>query len=101
MTRLAIRVQPGARRAGLVGRMQDGTLKVAVTAPPADGRANAAVAELMAEVLGLKSRQVSVVKGATSRAKTIEVDGLSAAAVNERLAQALAAVEKEKAKHAQ
>ena len=97
MTRLAIRVQPGAKRAGLVGRMQDGTLKVAVTAPPEGGRANAAVAGLMAEALGLKPRQVSVVKGAASRSKTIEVDGLTPAEVNERLARALAA--KERAKH--
>lgn len=91
MTRLAIRVQPSARRAGLVGRLADGTLKVAVTAPPEDGRANAAVGELMAEVLGLKARQVRVVKGMSSRSKTIEIDGLDEGETQARLAAALAA----------
>lgn len=94
MTKLAIRVRPSARRAGLLGRLGNGTLKVAVTAPPEDGRANAAVGELMAKVLGLKPRQVRVVKGLGSRAKTIEIDGLDEGDVHERLTAALAAAAK-------
>jgi uncharacterized protein len=91
VTRLAIRVQPGARREGVVGRLGDGTWKVAVTAPPEGGRANAAVVEVLADALGLKARQVTVVKGAASRAKTLEVEGLEAAEVDAKLAAALAA----------
>jgi uncharacterized protein (TIGR00251 family) len=101
VTRLAIRVQPSARRAGLVGRLADGTLKVAVTAPPEDGRANAAVGELMAELLGLKARQVRVVKGMSSRSKTIEIDGLDEVEAQARLAAALAAAARGKASDGQ
>jgi len=96
VTRLAVRVQPGARRAGLAGRLADGTWKLAVTAPPADGRANAAVVELVADVLGLRARQVRLVKGMGSRSKTIEIDGLEAAEIERRLAAALAAAAREK-----
>jgi len=94
VTRLAIRVQPGARRGGLAGRLADGTWKLAVTAPPEDGRANAAVVELMAELLGLKPRQVRVTRGAGSRSKAIEIEGLAADEVERRLAAASAAARK-------
>ena len=90
MTRIAIRVQPRARRAGVVGRLEDGTWKFAVTAPPEGGRANAAVVEGVAALLGLSRRQVAVVAGATSRSKTIEVEGLDAGAIDARFAAALA-----------
>ena len=101
MTKLAIRVQPSARRAGLTGRLGDGTLKLAVTAPPEDGRANAAVGEMLADVLGLKARQVRVVMGLGSRSKTVEIDGLDEVEVEARLAAALAAAAKAKASDGQ
>ena len=88
--KLAVRVQPGARRSALIGRMADGTLKLAVTAPPEDGRANAAVLELLAGTLGVKVRQLEVVRGASSRAKVIAVEGLEAADVARRIDAALA-----------
>ena len=86
---MAIRVQPGARRSGPVARMADGTWKFAVTAPPEGGRANAAVVAGVAEVLGLRAAQVAVVTGATSRSKTIEIEGLSAGEIDARFAAAL------------
>lgn len=88
-SRLAVRVQPGARRSGLKGRLADGTLQVAVTAPPEGGRANLAVAEVLAGALGLRPRQVTVARGATSRAKVIEIEGLGPDEVQRRLARAL------------
>jgi len=90
VTRIAIRVQPGARRTGVVSRMSDGTWKIAVQAPPEGGRANAAIAEWVAGTLGLKPRQVAVVKGATSRSKTIEVEGRDRSAIDARFTAALA-----------
>ena len=65
---LAVRAQPGARKAGVLGE-QAGALKVAVTAPPEDGRANQALTELLREWLGLKRSQVELVGGATNRNK--------------------------------
>ncbi|MFN8589532.1 MAG: DUF167 domain-containing protein [Candidatus Eisenbacteria bacterium] len=86
---LAVRVQPGARRNALTGRLASGEWKLAVTAPPEDGRANDAVVELLAQLLDLKRRQVTVARGASSRSKTIAVEGLSAADAEARLAAEL------------
>ena len=87
--RLAVRVHPGARRTALLGRLESGEWKLAVNAPPEDGRANDAVVELLAELLGLKRRQVSVARGLSSRSKQVEVEGLGEAEAAARLAAAL------------
>lgn len=73
-------VQPRASRAKL-GPVHDGRLKVAVTSPPVDGEANAAVIELVAKSLGVAKSAVEVVAGVTSRRKTIRVAGVSRAAI--------------------
>ena len=73
---LAVRAQPGARKAGVMGE-QAGALKVAVTAPPEDGRANAALTELLREWLGLKRSQVELASGATNRNKQFLIRGLT------------------------
>jgi hypothetical protein len=83
--RLAVRVQPGARRSAVVGRLASGEWKVAVSAPAEGGRANAAVTELLADALGLKRRQVSVTRGHASRSKQIEIAGLEPADIERRL----------------
>lgn len=89
--RIAVRVHPGARRDALVERLSNGEWKVSVSAPPEGGRANEAVVELLAELLGVKRRQLTVTRGAASRAKTIEVTGLETGEAERRLAAALAA----------
>ncbi|HTL32467.1 MAG TPA: DUF167 domain-containing protein [Kofleriaceae bacterium] len=75
-------VQPRASRAK-VGPLHDGRLKVAVTSPPVDGEANAAVVELIAKTLGVAKSAVRVVAGTSSRRKTLEVAGVSRASVEE------------------
>ena len=74
---LAVRAQPGARKAGVVGE-QAGALKVAVTAPPEDGRANHALTELLRAWLGLKRSQVELAAGATNRNKQFLIRGVTA-----------------------
>jgi uncharacterized protein (TIGR00251 family) len=86
--RLELRVQPGARERALAGWRADGSLKVKVTEPPEDGRANQAVIELLAECLGVRRAAVTVVRGASSRSKTVEVAGLTFEQVRARLAAA-------------
>jgi uncharacterized protein (TIGR00251 family) len=88
--RLRLRVQPGARRTALLQRMPGGEWKVAVSAPPLDGRANDAVVELVSELLGVRRAQVKLVRGASARSKVVEVEGVSAEAAETRLAKALA-----------
>jgi uncharacterized protein len=73
-------VQPRASRAK-VGPVHDGRLKVAVTSPPVDGEANAAVIELLAKTFGVAKGAVSVIAGATSRRKTVRVAGITRAAL--------------------
>ena len=92
--RIALRVQPGARRAGLKGRRADGALQVAVTAPPEDGRANRAVVELLSELLGVPARQMRVLRGGSSRGKTVEIEGVEPGEIERRIAEACAASER-------
>lgn len=78
-------VQPRASRPK-VGPVHGDRLKLAVTAPPVDGEANAAVIELLASALGVARATLEVAAGASSRRKTIRVRGLSAAVVQAKLA---------------
>jgi uncharacterized protein (TIGR00251 family) len=59
-----------------------------VTAPPVDGRANAAVIKLLAEWLGVSRSAVQIVRGETSRRKIVEIEGVSMEAASQRLAAA-------------
>ena len=74
-THLRLRVIPNAAKAQVVGWMEDGCLKVKVTAPPEGGRANAEVCALLAKFAGLSKRQVRLVRGEKSRLKEVVVDG--------------------------
>lgn len=77
---LAVKVQPGARRAAILGQVPDkaGTrLRIAVAEPPEKGRANRAVCVALAHALGVKPGQVALRAGAASRQKTIHVAGES------------------------
>jgi uncharacterized protein (TIGR00251 family) len=75
--KLAVRVQARARRDEIAGE-QAGSLLVRVTAPPVEGKANAAVCRLLAARLGLAPGRVAVVRGTASRDKLIEIDGIEA-----------------------
>jgi len=70
---IALHVQPGARRTAIVGLHGD-RLKVAVSAPPADGRANAALLEFLAERLAIPKSSLRLFSGAGSREKRVAVD---------------------------
>ncbi len=89
--RLLIRVQPRARRPGLRDWLADGALGLAVAAPPVGGRANQEVAELVAGTLGLRARDVRVVRGSRSHTKLIEVEGVDDHELRSRLSAALQA----------
>jgi uncharacterized protein (TIGR00251 family) len=72
---LDVRVIPRAARDELAGT-RDGRLLVRVTAPPLDGRANAAVCALLAKATGAPKGAVSVVRGASARDKRVRIEGV-------------------------
>lgn len=84
---LQVRVTPRARRSE-IGGWHGGALRVSVTAAPSDGRANRAVAELLAEAFGVPRASVELVGGAASRDKRFRVGGLSLDDLRARLARA-------------
>ena len=69
---LSLHVQPGAKRTAVVGPHGD-RLKIAVATPPADGRANAALLDFLAERLAVPQRALTLLSGATSREKRVAV----------------------------
>lgn len=82
---LVVRVQPRSSRNAV--QVVEGTVKVWLTAPPTDGQANAALCELIADRVGVPKSAVSVIRGHSSRDKTLRIDGLSAAEIGERIAE--------------
>jgi uncharacterized protein (TIGR00251 family) len=89
MTRLRLRVSPGAGRAAIVGRYGEGW-KIRVTAPPEGGRANDAVLRLLAETLAVPRDSLTLVSGHSGRDKIVELAGLGPGLVERRLASASA-----------
>jgi uncharacterized protein (TIGR00251 family) len=71
---LLVLVQPRASRTKVVGE-HDGRLKIALSAPPVDGEANAALIEFLADALGAKKSSIELVEGDTSRRKRVRVPG--------------------------
>ncbi len=80
----AVRVQPRARRNAVAGEMGD-ALKLALTAPPVEGKANEACVEFLAKLLKVPRSSVTIAAGETSRNKVIRVAGLNAEEVRRRL----------------
>jgi uncharacterized protein (TIGR00251 family) len=82
---IAVKVVPRAARTEIVGWL-DGVLKVRLTEPPQDGRANRALEELLAAALNLKKNAVTVAAGASSARKRVAIDGLARDEIERRLA---------------
>jgi uncharacterized protein (TIGR00251 family) len=82
--RIAVRVQPRARRDEIAGE-REGVVLVRVTAPPVEGKANDAVRKLIAKRLGIAPSRVSVARGSSSRDKLLEVADLDGEALRRGL----------------
>jgi hypothetical protein len=84
VTTLTVRLQPRARRDEVVGE-RDGVIVIRVTAPPVDGKANAALCRLIAERAGVAPSRVEIVRGHGAREKVIRVEGVAEDALREAL----------------
>lgn len=80
----AIKVYPRARKNAITGEVGD-ALKISLTTPPSDGRANAACIEFFATLLRVSRSSVTIASGESSRNKVIRVAGMSADEVQKRL----------------
>ena len=81
---LKVRVQPKASR-NLVDGYEEGTLRLRVTAPPTEGKANAGVIALLAKTLGVSKSKLQIIRGYGSRDKVVSVDTLTEQEVRRRI----------------
>ena len=84
----AVRVQPRARKNAITGEVGE-ALKLALTAPPVEGKANDACIEFLSRLLNVPRSSVTIVAGQTSRNKIVRVSGLMARDIEERLRAAI------------
>lgn len=80
----SVTIQPRASRNEIVGVHND-TLKIKLTSPPVEGAANKACLKLLGKILGVAPSKLSIVSGASSRNKVIQVEGLDEARFREQL----------------
>lgn len=80
----AVKVHPRAKKNAITGELGD-ALKISLTAPPIDGKANEACIEFFAKLLKVPRSSVTIASGHTSRSKVIRVAGLSAEEVRKRV----------------
>ncbi len=81
---LAVKVHPRAKKNAITGEVGD-VLRLALTAPPVDGKANDACIEFFAKLLNLPRSSVTIAAGQTSRNKVIRISGLTDQQVRDRL----------------
>jgi uncharacterized protein (TIGR00251 family) len=84
MGKVAVRVQPGASKSRVVGRLGD-EWKIAISAPPVDGKANEALLALLGKLCGVPRSQVELLHGAGGRRKLFEIRGLDSDAIDRLL----------------
>lgn len=82
---LTVRVTPRARRTEVAEILEDGTLRIRVTAPPVEGKANAALIHFLAQALGIRKNRVEIVAGEKGLDKIVSITDLSSAEVQRRL----------------
>jgi len=80
----AVRLQPRAKKTAIIGEL-DGALKLSVTDPPIDGRANDALMRFIADLLKVARSSVTIAAGESNRNKVIRVEGVTAEQVRFRL----------------
>jgi len=81
---VAVWVQPRAKKDAVVGE-HDGCLKVCVSAPPEDNRANKSVIKLLADFFGVRKSKVEIISGGRSRRKEVLIRGATASSVTRLL----------------
>jgi uncharacterized protein (TIGR00251 family) len=84
---LAIRVLPRASRNEIAEIRDDGTIRIRLTAPPVDGKANAALIQFLAEVLDVPRSRIEIIAGAAGRDKLVSILDLDPDTASERISK--------------
>jgi len=79
-----VQVLPRSSKCALAG-VQEGSIRLKLTAPPVEGRANEECLEFLAELLGIKKGQMGIIRGHKSRKKIVQIDGLTREILEARL----------------
>ena len=82
---LTVRVTPRASRTAFGGVLEDGTVRIRISAPPLEGRANSALIKFVAKVLGVSRSRVEIVAGEKGLDKILSIIDLDAEQVEERI----------------
>ena len=92
-TAIQIKVIPRAKKNEVAGLMEDGSVRIRLTAPPVEGAANQALVEFLAQLLGIGKNQIEIVAGLTSERKLVSLVGITPQAVDKILHRAVQAAE--------
>jgi hypothetical protein len=82
---ITVRVTPRARRTEVAEILDDGTIRIRVTAPPVEGKANAALIQFLADALKIRKTRIEIVAGDRGLDKIVSITDLSAPEVQRRL----------------
>ena len=83
---LAIRVIPGASRNEIAEILDDGTIRIRLTAPPVEGRANAALIDFLSKILGIPKSKIDIIAGHSRRDKLVSILDVDAETIQARIA---------------
>jgi hypothetical protein len=84
---LAIRVIPGASQNGITDILDDGTIRIRLTAPPVEGKANAALIDFLSKTLDVPKNKIEIIAGHTRRDKLVSILDIDAETIQARISR--------------
>jgi uncharacterized protein len=84
-TTIKVKITPRANHNECTGKMEDGTIKIKLCAPPVDGKANSALLQFIAEKMNLSKADIKIISGQTSHIKLVTIEGATQEDVDQKL----------------
>jgi uncharacterized protein len=92
---ITVRITPRARHNEIVEILNDGTIKIRLTAPPVEGQANQELIDFLSDILDVSKSRIEIVAGLTGKDKLVTIDSMTTEAVQKKIVQALAKTQEE------
>jgi uncharacterized protein (TIGR00251 family) len=86
---ITVKVMPRSSKNQIIGIMEDGTVKIRLTAPPVEGQANNLLIRFLSDILNVPATNIEIVAGQTGRNKLVTIIGLDAPTVQKRILSVL------------